>query len=73
MPIPDCFDNYRFAILFEIREDDDPALFFFLKFALFIRGLSCFHTNFRIVCSSFVKNSIGILMKIEFNYVDHFG
>ena len=33
-----------------------PALFFFLKIALAIQGLSWFHTNFRIVCSISMKS-----------------
>ena len=31
-----------------------PVLFFFLKIVLAIWGLLCFHTNFRIICSSSV-------------------
>ena len=40
-----------------------PASFFFLKTALAILGLLCFHTNFRIICSSSVKNAVGILIQ----------
>ena len=43
------------------------ALFFFLKVALAVGGLLWFHTNFRIVCSVSVKNSIGILIGIALN------
>ena len=32
-----------------------PALFLFLKIILTTSGLFCFHTNFKIICSSFVK------------------
>ena len=32
-----------------------PASFFFLKIALAIQGLLCFHTNCKTFCSSFVK------------------
>ena len=39
-----------------------PALFFFLKIVLSIQDLSCFHTNFKIIFSSSVKNAIGILI-----------
>ena len=36
-----------------------PALFFFLRIALAILGVLCFHVNFRIICSSSVKNVMG--------------
>ena len=44
-----------------------PALVFFFKIALAIQGLFWFHTNFRIVCSSSVKNAGGILIGIALN------
>ena len=44
-----------------------PALFFFLKIALAIRGLLCFHTNCEIFCSSSVKNVMGNLIGIALN------
>ena len=44
-----------------------PALFFLLKLALAIQGLLCFHTNFGIVCYTFVKNLIGTLIGITLN------
>ena len=44
-----------------------PAPFFFLKTALAILGLLCFHTNCEIFCSSSVKNAIGSLIGIALN------
>ena len=44
-----------------------PHLFFFLRIALAILGLLWFHINFRIVCSSSVKNVMGILIGIALN------
>ena len=44
-----------------------PALFFFLKIVLAIQALLCFHENFKIICSSSVKNAIGILIGIALN------
>ena len=44
-----------------------PAPFLFLKFALAIQGLLCFHTNCEIFCSSSVKNAIGSLIRIALN------
>ena len=37
-----------------------PAPFFFLKTALAIQSLSCFHMNCKIFCSSSVKNALVI-------------
>ena len=44
-----------------------PALFFFLRFALAILGLLWFLINFRIICSSSVKNVMGNLIGIALN------
>ena len=44
-----------------------PALFFFLKIALAIRGILRFHTNCEVFCSSSVKNAIGNLIGIALN------
>ena len=44
-----------------------PAPFFFLKIALSIWGLLCFHTNCEIFCSSSVENAIGNLIGIALN------
>ena len=50
-----------------------PALFFFLKTALTIWGLLCFHMNCEIFCCSSVKNSIGNLIWITSNLQIAFG
>ena len=44
-----------------------PVPFFFLKTALAIQGLLCFHANCEIFCSSSVKNTIGSLIGIALN------
>ena len=44
-----------------------PALFFFLRIGLVILGLLWFHINFRIICSSFVKNVMSNLIGIALN------
>jgi len=44
-----------------------PALLLFFKVALATQGLFWFHTNFRIICSSSVKNADGILIGIALN------
>ena len=44
-----------------------PAPFFFLKTALAIQGILCFHMNCEIFCSNSVKNAIGNLIRIALN------
>ena len=44
-----------------------PDLFFFLRIALTILGILWFHTNFRIISSSSVKNFMGNLICIALN------
>ena len=44
-----------------------PAPFFFLKTALAIQGLLCFHMNCEIFCSSSVKSAIVNLIGIALN------
>ena len=44
-----------------------PVPFFFLKIALAIRGILYFHTNYEIICSSSVKNTVGSLIGIALN------
>ena len=43
------------------------APFFFLKIALAIQGLLCFHTNCKFFGSNSVKNAIGSLIGIALN------
>ena len=44
-----------------------PALFFFLKIVLIIQDAFCFHTNFKIIFSSSMKNVFGILIRVALN------
>ena len=44
-----------------------PPALFYLKIVLVIRGLLCFHTDFKFISSSSVKNVIGILIEIALN------
>ena len=67
VPAPYCLDDYSFVIQLEARIVIIPALVFFFKVALAIWGLFWFHTNFRIVCSSSVKNAGVIFIGIALN------
>ena len=57
------------ALLYNLKSGRliPPVPFFFLKIALAIRGLFCFHTNCEIFCSSSVKNTIGSSIGIALN------
>ena len=50
-----------------------PAPFFFLKMALVIQDIFCFHMNCEVFCSSSVKNVIGNLIGITLNLQIVFG
>ena len=50
-----------------------PTAFFFLKTALAIQGLLCFHMKCKNFCSSSVKNAIGNLIGIALNLQIEFG
>ena len=65
VPVPCCFDDDSLLV----RECDTSrfVLFFFLKSALAVQGLLWFHVNFRIICSSSMKNVMSILIGIELN------
>ena len=57
------------ALYYNLKSESliPPAPFFFLKTALAIRGILCFHMNWEIFCSSSVKNAIGNLIRIALN------
>ena len=64
-----CFDYYNFVIQFGKCSISS----FGLKIALMTRGLLCFHTNFRIICSISMKNVIGIFTGTALNlWYGHF-
>ena len=68
VPVPYCLDEYSFAV-YSLKSGRliPLAPFFFLKTALAIWGLLCFHMNCEIFCSSSVKNVIGNLIGITLN------
>ena len=67
--VPYCLNDYSFTIQLEVRACDAScfALLCFFNITLAIRGLLWYHTNFRTVCSSSVKNAGGILIGIALN------
>ena len=71
MPVPYCLDDCSFVVL--SGRLIPPSPFFFLKTALAIQDLLCFHMNCEIFCSSSVKNAIDNLTEITLNLQIAFG
>ena len=67
VPVPNCLDYCGFVVELEVGERDLPPLFFLLRIALAIWGLLWFHMNFRSICSTSLKNAVGILIGIALN------
>ena len=68
MPVPYCLDNCGFVVDLKSGRLIPPVPFFFLKIALAIRGFLFFHTNCEIICSSSVKNALGITILMGLNF-----
>ena len=73
LTVPHSVDYCSFVVCFEIRKCESSNLVFFLKIVLTVGGLLCFHTNFKIICSSSVKNAFGILIEIALNLLIAWG
>ena len=74
---PTLFCNWKFLSLYlsistHFSPPPSPCSGNHPYIVLTIQGLVCFHTNFRIICSSSVENTIGILIGIAMN-LDNFG
>jgi len=71
------FDYCSFVILSQVWEGYASCLVFFVclfRIALVILGLLWFQMNFKIICSSFVKNIMGNLFDSDhIKSVDSFG
>ena len=66
VPVSYCPDDCGFVAEPEVRQVDFPVPFF-LKIVLTVRGFLYFHTNYEIICSSPVKNTVGSLIGIALN------
>ena len=67
VPVLYYFDHYSFAVLSEVRERDSFSSVLFSQDCLENWGSFGLHINFRIICSSFVKSIMGILIDIIVN------
>ena len=67
VPIPCCFDYCSFVVLSEVWEGYASCFILFFRIPLANLGLLLFHINFRIMCSSSVKNVMGNLIGIALN------
>ena len=67
VPVPYCFDYYSFVVQSEVREHDTSSSVFLSQDCFGYSGSLNFHTDFRIICFSSVKNAIGILIGIALN------
>ena len=66
VPIPHCFDYCSFVVLSEVWEGYDSCFIFFQDY-FGNSGSFMVHMNFRIICSSSVKNVMGNLIGIALN------
>ena len=64
VPLPYCLDGCSFVVQSAVRKVIPPAPFFFLRIALAIWGLLCFHMNCEIFGS---RDLIGHLIGITLN------
>ena len=67
VPVSYCLDYCSLKYSLKSGSLIPPAPFFFLKIALAIQGLLCFHTHWEICCSNSVKKAIGSLIGIALN------
>ena len=73
VPVPYCLMTVALQYYLESGRLILPAPFFFLRTALAIQDLLCFHMNCEIFCSSSLENAIGNLIGITLNLQIVFG
>ena len=64
VPVPRGLDDVALSCDLKAGGLPPPAPLLFLRTAVAVRGLFCFHMNCEIFCYSSVKNAIGNLMGI---------
>ena len=62
-----CFDYCSLVAQSKVRECDSSTSVLLSQDCVGYLGSFVFHTNFKIICSSSVKNAIGILIGIALN------
>ena len=67
VPVPYCLDDYSFVIHLEVRHCDASSFGFHFQACFAYSGFFWIHTNFRIVCSSSMKNAGAVLFGIALN------
>ena len=67
VPIPHCFDYCSFAVLSEVSESYASCFGFFPQDCSSNSVSFMVSYNFRIICSSSVKNVMGILIRVALN------
>ena len=64
VPVPYCLDDCGFLIHHKLQNCNVTSFLFFFNMTLAIFGLFWFLTNFRVVCSSSLKNADVILIGV---------
>ena len=68
VPVPYCFDYCSFVVWHEVRGcDSSSSVRLPQDFSVGFLGSFVFSYKFKIFCSSYVKNAIGILIGIALN------
>ena len=67
VPVPCCLADCSFVVQSEVRTVDSSCSIPFSQDHFGNSGSLCFHTNYEILCSSSVKNTIGSLIGIALN------
>ena len=66
-PVPYCLDDCGFVVEPEVRQVDSSSSILLSQDCFGYSSFLYFHTNWEIICSSSVKNTIGSLIGIALN------